>query len=185
MKAVNQKLLVRSDPEQKQSFLVGGVQMTGATMFNQNYRERSPVVCQSEQDSGDIKQGDILVCHHNTFYSPSPYHLYEDLFSIPLKGTIIFCKVNPFGGLIPLLGNMIVETIPIEDKYAHSFEERNYYPNRIQVVHGGGTDYQKGDLLFTRPLGAYEMVYHFKGEERRVFKCHENQIVGRFILKPA
>ena len=184
MKAVNGKILVRSDPDQKRSLLVAGFEVLVASSFNPNYRERSPVLCQVQHDSEQVKAGDILICHHNTFQNPSPHHLYDDLYSIPERGTIIFCKVSESGVLLPLYGNMMVETIRITDRYARSFEERGYYIDRVCVSDPGTSGYEQGDTLFTRPFGAYEMVYNWNGQERRVFKCHESQVVGRFIPTP-
>ncbi len=184
MKAVNGKIIVRADLDQKRAFRLGGIEVMAATMFDTNYRERSPVICQAQHDSAGILAGGILICHHNTFYSPSPYHLFEDYFSIPLKGTIIFCRIDEDGALIPLLDNMMCRRVPKESRFAMPSENTKHYIDRVLVTDPGNSGYQVDELLFTRPYGAYEIVYNWQGELKRVIKCHQSQVVGVYTHNP-
>ncbi|HEX2608728.1 MAG TPA: hypothetical protein VHK91_15200, partial [Flavisolibacter sp.] len=68
IKAANSKLIVRVDPTQKNEIKIGGVIMTAALLFENNYREKSPTVGVIVQGNEYLKEGDVALFHHNHFY---------------------------------------------------------------------------------------------------------------------
>lgn len=178
MKTVNNKILVSSNVNQKDYFVLGGITMKNPVSFDSNYRQRSPVMCQVEEDCGELKKGAILLCHHNTFYLPSPYHVGGSLFSIPCNGNIIFAKMGVTGDLWPLFGNMFCTHSEIKNVFAVSEKEKKHYTDRAVVSEPGFCNYKKGQLVFTRPSAPYEIVYMFDGVQKSQVKVHESMIAG-------
>jgi len=184
MKAANDKLLVRVNDSQKNTFLLNGVETTIPILFETNYREKSPVIAQAISSNDFVNDGDLLLCHHNTFYFPSPYNLYDDVFSIPANGNIIFCKLNIHDGcLLPIFGNMLCDKIDIETGIELPISERKQHDNMVAITDPGYCNYHKGDVLFTRPSAAYCIVYNWKGVVNRVHKVPEEQVCGVLIEK--
>nr|MBP7835122.1 hypothetical protein [Candidatus Saccharibacteria bacterium] len=68
----NNRIIVRVNLLQKSEMVIGGVLLKTASSFDTNYREKSPVIAEVVDGNGILKRGDIIVCHHNHFYSPSP-----------------------------------------------------------------------------------------------------------------
>lgn len=182
MKAINDKVIVQCDLAQKNKFLLDGTEFIVPLSFEVNYREKSPVLCRAVSENDVISKGDILVCHHNTFYEPSPFFLYDDFFSIICNGNIIFAKINVFdGSLLPLYGNMLCSQIAIPYNMVLPEKEQKPYPDRVLVTDPGYTKYKKNQILFHRPFGWYVIVYNWNKELKRVCKLHESQLVGMFI----
>lgn len=165
---------------QKDYMEVGGVVVKTATEFDVNYRRRSPVIGEFAESNDFFKKGQLAIFHHNHFYSPSPYHVQDDLFSVPM-GKTIFGTLDSHGKLTPVMGNLTVKTIPIPSVLPLPPELQKNYIHRYEVVNGGWTHYKKGDVIFTRPMAGYEICYTWNGEERKVIKVPDDQICG--ILK--
>lgn len=178
MKAVNNKILVTSDVSQKDYFLLGDISVKSPVLFDTNYRQRSPVMCQVSEATKDFPKGTILLCHHNTFYLPSPYHVYGNIFSIPCNGNVIFAKFNADGSLYPLFGNMFCRQSEIHSTFALPEKEKKYHSDRAIITEPGLCNYKKNDLVFTRPSAAYEIVYTFHGKKQGQFKVHESMVAG-------
>lgn len=176
MNPVNGKIIVSCDQKQKNEIVIGGITMKMALLYESNYREKSPVIAEVVEGNEWVKEGDVLLCHHNLFYQPSPYYLYDDLFSIPASN-VIFAILKPNGSLNPIYGNLICErvVIPILP------EEKKTYINRAVIKDNGYTPYQKGQTIFHRPHAGYDIVYIFDGVETRVTKVHEDQICGVLV----
>lgn len=172
----NNKIIVSCDLNQKSEMLVGGVMMKMATLFEKNYREKSPVIATVKEGNGWVKDGDVLLCHHNLFYAPSPYHLYDDLFAIPASN-VLFAIITK-NGLKPIYGNIICDRVEVKTTIPTS--EKRTYIDRCLVRDGGYTRYKSGQLVFHRPHAGYDIVYIFGGIETRVTKIHEDQICGIF-----
>ncbi len=182
MKAVNDRIVVRVNMQQKDSMLVGGILLSTATKFEANYRERSPVIAEVVNGNKFLVPGDIIITHHNHFYSPSPYFMYDDLFSIPFNKTI-FAKVSNKGNLIPVCGNILGERIPIKTQLELPPEMQKKYVDRVLVTHKGWTPYKPGQIVFTRANAPYDIVWNWKGEERRVTKVNSEMITGILVSK--
>lgn len=178
MQAANNKILVRVNMKQKDTIKIGDIEVSTALKFELNYAEKSPTVAVAEQDYDAIKKGDVLLCHHNTFYTPSPFYLQDDIFSIPCYGKIIFAVIKKDGNLIPLFGNIICEKVPVPSILPLPPEKLKYYTDRAIVNAGRGTIYKRGDLIFHRPNAGYPMIYNFNKQEKRVIKVPSEQICG-------
>lgn len=152
--------------------------MKMALLFETNYREKSPVLATVLEGNEWVKDGDILVCHHNLFYPPSPYHLYDNLYSIPASN-VLFAIVKTDGTLSPIYGNLLCDRVPIPTVFS---EEKKTFINRAIVKDGGYSTYKKGQMIFHRPNAGYDIVYVWDGIEKRVTKVHEDQVCG--LYKP-
>lgn len=176
----NNKILVRVNMGQKDSMFVGGILMSTATKFEKNYREKSPVIAEVVDGNETIKTGDIIVCHHNHFYPPSPYNLQDDLYSIPFNRTILG-KVNIDGTISAVCGNVFGDRVPIKTDLAQPPEYQKKYIDRILITDKGDTKYKEGQIAFCRPNAPYDIVYNFNGVEKRVTKVDSSQICGVLI----
>jgi len=180
MIATNNKIIVSVNLAQKDIVVIGGVQFATANNFETNYREKSPVIATVVEGNEYVKSGDSIICHHNLFYQPSPYYLYDNLYSIPF-GKTIFIKINSDGSLMPICGNMICEQLEVKSQFSISEVKKKPHINRYKVIDGGWTMYKKDDLVFTRPNAGYVIVYNIEGIEHRICKVDSDQICG--VLK--
>lgn len=177
MTPVNDKILVSCNMKQKDEMTIGGITIKCANDFDVNYRERSPVIVQVVQGNKRVKEGDILLVHHNTLYTPSPYFVQDNLFSIPTE-KIIFGKLTLSGDFMPLYGTIICERVNIETDFPLPAEYQKQYTERVRIINGGDSEYKQGQIVFTRPYSYYEVVYIFGGIQKRVFKIHKDMICG-------
>jgi|SRR6185369_14677320 len=174
---VNGKIMVRCNLKQKDTMKVGGIIMSCAQKFKTNYREKSPVICEVVQGNRLLKPGTVILAHHNTFYTPSPFHVQDDLFSIPFAKTL-FAIVEKDGHLKPICGNILCDRVDVPTPLPVPPEHRKQYIDRVVVTDGYGTKYKKGQLLFTRPHSYYEIVFMYNDVETKVHKCHSDMVVG-------
>lgn len=180
IKAVNNKILVRSNVDQKSEMIINGVKLKTAGLFDSNYREKSPTIAEVVTGNRFLKSGDIILCHHNTFYLPSPFHVEDDIFSIPYEN-IVFGKLDEHGNISPLNGNIICQRIPIDNRPEIPIQYRKTFIDRAEVLDGRWTPYKKGQTILHRLNAGYDIVYNLGGIEHRVTKVHESQVVG--VLK--
>lgn len=172
---VNNKVVVRVDMAQKNVMTIGGVKVLTAMKFEKNYREKSPVIAEVVEGNKFLKSGQFLLCHHNHFYHPSPYHLQDDLYSIPANHTI-FAVLHADGELFPVYGNVLACKVEVETVIPVSPEYRTFHKDRGLILNGGWTKFRPGDLVFTRPSAIYEIVYIFGEVEKRVCKINSEMI---------
>lgn len=177
MRTVNNRILVRVNINQKDEMLVGGVLIKTALSFDANYRERSPVIAEVVEGNNVLKQGDIIVCHHNHFYAPSPYYLQDDLYSIPFNKTI-FAKVSKSGNLTAICGNVLGDRVTIKEDLLLPPEFRKSYVDRLLVTDKGWTTYKNGTTVICRPNAPYDIVYNWGGVEKRKTKLDSDMICG-------
>lgn len=177
IKAANSKIIVRVDPTQKNEIKIGDITMTTALLFENNYREKSPVVGVIVQGNEFVKEGQVALFHHNSFYLPSPYHIGDDLFIVPFNKTF-FGILNEDGEIEPMCGNIICERVPVEYAMPVPVEQQKTHTDRARVVNPGETPYKPGGLIFHRPNAGYDIVYNWLGEERRRTKVHDSMLIG-------
>lgn len=180
MKSVNSKILVSCNMKQKDEMIIAGFKLKCANDFEKNYRERSPVIVQVIQGNDVVREGDVLLVHHNTLYIPSPFFIQDNLFSIPTE-KIIFGKVTISGDFTPLYGTIVCRRVTIESDIPMPPEYQKQYTDRVVVIDGGDSGYKAGQLLFTRPYAYYEIVYILNGIQKRITKIHKDMVVG--VLK--
>jgi hypothetical protein len=177
IKAANNKIIVRVDPDQKNTIRVGDNLMTTALAFEHNYREKSPVVGVIVQGNEHLKEGQIALFHHNHFYMPSPYWIGADLFSVPFNKTI-FGVLDESGNINPMCGNILCRRVPIEYAIPVPIEEQKTYIDRAIIISRSHPEYKFGRMIFHKPHAGYDIVYNWFGEERRVTKVHDSMIIG-------
>jgi len=182
MIAANNKVLVSVNLSQKNSIKIGDLLFASATNFEINYREKSPTIATVLKGDGNVAEGDILLCHHNSFYLPSPYHIEGEIFAIPSVPEILFAKILADGSLEPILDNIIVELLKIPSLLPVAPEKQKTYTDRAIVKNGGTTKYKPGDIIFHRPYASYNIVYNLNGIENRVAKVPAAQVCG-FVRK--
>ena len=180
MVSTNHKILVRSNLFQKDEMVINGVKFKTAPLFDTNFREKSPTIATVVTGNKYLKEGDVILCHHNTFYSPSPFQLEDDLFSIPYHN-IVFGTLDEHGNISPLNGNTICQRIPIDNRPEIPIQYRKTFIDRATVLDGRWTYYKKGQTILHRLNAGYDIVYNLGGIEHRVTKVHESQVVG--VLK--
>lgn len=178
--ARNNKILVKVNNNQKNFFKIGEAEVMSATNYEKNYRERSPVIAEVVNGNGVVEPGDFIICHHNLFYLPSPFHLYSDYFSIPFT-KVIFAKLNKDESLTPLCGNILCERVDIQTILPLPTDQKQQYIDRVVCLNPGTTDFKIGQLLFTRPHSYYEIVYVLNGVKHKIHKCDSEMVCGVII----
>lgn len=173
----NNKIVVRVDLGQKDTLKIGDTIISTALKYETNYRYSSPTVAEVVEGNNFVKSGDILLVHHNLLYLPSPFHLENDLFSIPFS-RVLFAKVDKQGYLDPICGNMICEEIQIESELELPTELKTVHINRYNVVLPGWTLFKKGDIVFTKPHSGYGIIYHFNEVQTRAIKVDSEMVCG-------
>lgn len=174
----NGKILVSCNMKQKNSMMIGDVELSTALKYELNYREKSPVIVSVVEGNAYVKEGDVLLVHHNTLYTPSPYYLYDNLFSIPATGKILFAVIKPDGSIKPIMGNLICEKVSIPSALPLPPEQVKTYTDRAIVKDAGLSPYKKGQLIFHRPSAGYDICYIYNGVENRVTKVDSAQVCG-------
>lgn len=177
MNPANGKLIVRVQMAQKSTLQLAGMTMKIANLYQTNHREKEPVLAEVVKGNKVIVSNRIIICHHNHFAPPSPYFLYDDLFSIPYNNTI-FGILYKDGNIRPVCGNILCNRVDIESLIPLPPEQREKHLDRVIVTNPGDTPYKAGQMLFSRPYAFYEIVYNINGIEYRVHKIHEDNIVG-------
>lgn len=166
--------------KQKNLLRISGKVFSISNLYENNHREKAPVLGEVIEGNEQIRAGQIGVFHHNHFYPPSPYFLYDDLYGVPFNKTV-FGILQYSGEIMPLCGNILCERIVIESSIPLPPEQQKQYIDRVIVTNPGNTLYKAGQLLFTRPHSYYEIVYNIEGKEYRVHKIHEDNVMG--VLK--
>lgn len=180
MQPVNNKVLLSCDQSQKDSVTLEGNEFSLTHIYEVDYKIKSPTIATVIEGNDLLRKGDILVCHHNLFYLPSPYHLYGDLFSVPFS-KVLFAKILEDGSLMPICGNILGDRIPIESEFELPPDEVRFYNDRLLVTNAGYTKWKAGQILFTRPSACYDINYHWNKERKTVTKISEDQVCA--ILK--
>jgi len=177
MTPTNNKIIVRVDLKQKDVANIGGVEVRMTNSYNTNYRERSPVIAEVVNGNTTIFDGSFIVCHHNNFYEPSPYHLEKDLYSIPFNKTI-FGILDSNGELTPVCGNVFCNRVDIETALPLPPDQRKKHINRGVVIASSVLKYKEGYTIFTRPNALYDIVYIFDKQKITITKVSEDMICG-------
>lgn len=174
---VNNKIIVSVNMKQKDEMKLGDVVIKMGLKFDNNHREKAPVIAKVEQDNGYLRPGELIICHHNHYYPPSPYFLYDCYYSIPVNHTI-FALIQADGLLTPTYGNILGERVDIESTILLPVEQRKQYTDRIKITQSSNPKYKEGQIIFTRPFAPYDIVYNFGGIIKRVTKVWDQMVCG-------
>lgn len=176
MQPIKNSILVRVDLSQQDERVIGGMMLNSARRYNDNFRERNPVIGEVVEGNDDIKSGSWIVCNYNYFDEESPLQMTDDLFSVPVDEQI-FAIINEDGSLYPVQGNVLVERVTKETKVELPEELRKPYTGRGIVV-VDAEEYIKDQFVFWLRMADYEIVYKWKGKELRAIKVHKDEIIG-------
>lgn len=144
--------------------------------YNENFRERNPVIAKVIEGLGEIKTGAWIVCNYNYFEEESPLLLTDNLFSIPVNEEI-FALVKDDGSLYPVCGNIFVERVTKETPIEIPNELKRPHTNR-GIISVGAEGFYKNQYVFWLEKADYEIVYQWRGKEFRAIKVHKTEIVG-------
>lgn len=181
MRAVNEKIIVKVEANQKHSIDFGGSSFLLAKQYTNNRREMNPVVCEVIQGNNRVKAGTFLLVHHNRFAEYSPYELGNGLYAIPYDRSL-FARIDDKGEAHSLCKNIIAQRVEKKTSLELAASYRKNYNDRV-VVLNDGYGYKKGDEIFTFPFSDYEIVYVWKGVEKRVIKVFSEDICGKLVRK--
>ena len=144
--------------------------------YNENFRERNPVIAKVEQGTLEIPTGSYIVCNYSHFDLESPLQMFDDVFSVPIDSEI-FAIINEDGTLTPINGNLLVERITKETKIELPEELKKPYMDRGVLI-TPTENIKSGSFVFWLKMADYQIVYIWEGEEKRALKIHESEIVG-------
>lgn len=162
---------------------LAGRELQIAHRYNENYREKNPVICEVIEGNEQISKGVLLVCQYHHF-EPESFYLMEantefGLFAIPCDDSI-FGFLDDTGELHPLNGNVIgfrlQEPPNMSGMPEHMIQQ---YHNRLQIkeaMYG----FKKNSIIFINQYADYEIVYTFNKIEHRLIKVHLSDIIGTF-----
>ncbi len=175
----NNKILVSVDFSQKEKIYIDGEEFLLGKGYSTNRRESNCVLCKAENGNNHIKNGTFLLVHHNRFVEYSPHHLGDNLYSLAYNSSI-FAKLDSEGNAHGLCDNIIVDYIypeysvpvPAHLKVPHKFKYK---------VLSNGFGYKKGQIIFAYEKADYEIIYVWKGQEKRVIKIVKTDIVGKIV----
>ena len=176
MKPQENYIIVEVDQNQKDEAIIGGQRFSTGRNYNENFREKNPVVAHVIEGHVEIHKGMWLVCNYSTFDWDSPFYIGDNLFSIPVDEEI-FAWVGEEGELYPLNGNLMVKRIG--KKYSFELPDdykKNYWDRGVILNDGNG--YKSGDQVFWMKMADYEICFTWNGQEKRVVKVHNKEIVG-------
>lgn len=171
------KIIVQCDQSQKNYMKIGDIEIKMAHGYEKNYREKAPVIATVIEGNSYIHEKDVLICHHNIFFQPSAYYLYDDLFSIPCS-SVIFAKLLTDNSILPICGNILVERIKKETVLPLPPELQKNYDTKYKVIDAGYTNYKNDTVIHTRPFSAYDIVYYINNEKKIATKVDSSMICG-------
>lgn len=174
---VNNKIIVKCDINQKNTILISGSVFRLANLYEQNYRVKSPTIATVVEGNSFLRNGDILLCHHNLYFLPSPYHLGNDLFSVPFS-KVLFAKILQDGELMPICGNIFGERIPKKYSIPIPPDKMEKYNDRMIISNPGYTRFKVGQTVFARPSSCYDIIYNWENEQKTVTKISEDMLTG-------
>lgn len=176
----NNHILVRVDPEQKVEMKVGEIRLMTAQRYNENHRERSPVMAEVLEGNDKIPTGSWLICSYTHFDKESYYYIWDDLYSIPVD-EMIFAIIAEDGSLDPVMDNIFVDrkwptfVLEVPRYYVKPLFNQGY-------VAKTGCGFEKGQEILWLDMADHEIIYYWKGEYRTAIKVEKAEIVG-FVKK--
>lgn len=173
----NNKVLVKCDSAQKSSVLIGNTLFKLAPLYEQNYRVKAPTIATVVEGNELLRKDDILLCHHNLYFLPSPYHLYGDLFSVPFSN-VLFAKILEDGELLPICGNILGERIPKKYTIPIPPDQMEKYNDRMIISNSGYTQFKIGQTIFARPSSCYDIIYNWNNEQKIATKISEDMVTA-------
>lgn len=173
---INNHIIVSVNLSQKDEALIGGSVLKTGKNYNDNFRERNPVVAYVENGNKEIPSGIHIICNYSYFDLESPLHLYDNLYSIPVDEEI-YAIINQDESLTPIMGNVFVERVTKETKIEIPEELRKPHTDR-GVLLTDTKDIKKCSFILWLTKADYEICYTWNGDEKRILKIHQSEITG-------
>lgn len=166
-------IIVSCETNQKEEALIGGNLLKTGKNYNENFRERNPVVAFVVNGTKEIPQGSHIICNYSHFDLESPYEYSKGMYSIPVDEEI-YAIVNTDGNLTPVCGNVLVEKIMRTNRIDIPEDFKKEQINQGIALTG---EY-KGQRIFWLPFSNYTICYNWNDEERTAIKIYEKEITG-------
>lgn len=179
MQPSNKKIIVAVAYEQKGSVEVAGTKLLLAKQFSGNRRESMPVMAQVIDGNGHLPNGTFILVHHNRFIENSPHHLEDNLYSLAYNQSI-FAKLDSEGNALGLCDNILVSHVYDNDSLYIPEHLKKPNKHKFRVINEG-FGYEKDQIVFCYVYSDYEIIYVWKGTEKRVIKVIKNDIIGKYI----
>lgn len=166
-------IIVSCNTSQKEEMKIGNNLLKTGKAYNENFRERNPVVAKVIGGSKEIPAGSYIICNYSHFDLESPFHIYGAYYSIPIDEEI-FAIVNSDGSLTPVCGNVLV--LRINKESLIDLPEELVKPKINEGIAASGEF--KGKLIFWLPYANYTICYNWNGVDMEAIKIHESEITG-------
>ena len=193
MKPKKKHIIVKAFLAQKESHIVKCADGTSIELYlgrkyGENSREINPVVCEVTHKAEDVNQvdvGDLLIVHHNTLVNEATVikkdYSEQSVIMPILADNMLYAKINKeTGNLTPLYGNCIAERIDVVRKSIIIAPEQKKEEIKFKIL-ATPADYNDvavGDNVICYKLSDYEMVYNFKGSEKRAIRIWKDDILA-------
>ena len=169
-------IIVSVNQSQKDEAMIGGTLLKTGKKYNENFRERNPVVAYVEYGCKETPKGSYIVCNYSYFDLESPMAISDTEYSIPVNEEI-YAIINKDGSLTPIMGNVLVERITKDSVIELPQELKKPYMDRGVLLTPTGS-IPKGSFIFWLKMADYEICFMWNGEEKRVLKIHQTEITG-------
>lgn len=176
IKPIKGSIIVACNILQKDEINIGSNVIKTGKRYNENFRERNPVVAYVVSGNDEIPFGSYIICNYSHFDLESPYEFESGLYSIPVDSEI-YAIINPDGSLEPVCGNVLVWRVGKEYSMDMPEELRKTKMNTGAVA-SHSKEWQRGQMIYWLPYADYEIVYQWNGEEKRAIKIHRSEITG-------
>lgn len=173
IKPVKGSIIVSCNPNQKDEAVIGDNILKTGKAYNENFRERNPVVAFVISGTKEIPNGSYIICNYSHFDEQSPFEFSENLYSVPVDSEI-YAIINVDGSLTPVGGNVLVENVLTETKIELPEEFKKIHVNQGVALSGK----YKDKYIFWLPFSNYEICYTWNSEEKRAIKIHDTEITG-------
>jgi hypothetical protein len=173
---VENKILVSVDVNQKAKINANGSELFISKEFSNNRRESNPIICKVEHGNKKVLRETFLLVHHNRFVEGSPHHVEDNIYSLAWNESI-FAKLDENGEAHSVCDNIIVDYVFDENELV---PEQLKKPNKNKYkVRQRGFGFKENQIVFAYPFANYEIIYVWKGVEKRVLKLKKSDIVAK------
>jgi hypothetical protein len=167
-------------------FLGGSMYMNSD--FGFDYKQAKPVVAKVLQDFGQFKEGDIVICHHNSFNRTSGGWNYGDT-GEKVEGEAVFVLEESMvqmkivdGEAFPVRGFLTVERIDKEVKtdlvVPDSFKKKEEMRFKVLRVGEDCLGIEEGMTIFAYKKSDYELPYVWNGKIKTAIRVDYNDVLG-------
>ena len=193
MKPRKKHIIVKAFLHQKETHLVqcdngSTIELFIGRKYGENTREMNPVVCEVIELADDVDElsvGDLIIVHHNLLINDaSVIETNKEDKSTTLTllaNNMLHAKIDKeTGELTPLYGNCIAERIVVSSQSFILSPEQKNEELRFKIISTpkGYDDVAPGDEVICYKLSDYEMVYNFKGSEKRAIRIWKEDILA-------